>query len=750
MIQMLEIKTGSSIWEIDGTILRFQRLKKTGDEEVKRRINQYKSLLLEERYRANMEELIGITEILGEVILLKIGSEVFYNEFFQMFRFYCSRFVEVWKNSEKCMISNKVSMFPALRYMFYGTVEGTEACNLAVLRGLSCGNEIFQKIFREEFEKFWKNEIESMIAENESLGAIADKIGTRMATECAMKSQHRQLMPYLTRKARTFTDNRTIITAQSYYRIILGNKISMNRNRFFESFVERVDEVLESEYALQCRRFPRENEKELTGSKDIWKIFFMHGPTLCFQTIDFTRISCPSLRMEVKSYMRCRLRKGQAKGEKGIYSISEALNCLSESNPSIHFFTDISEIDAKTLYMKMEKTCGNTEGKAVSEIMRTFSMLSLIFEYLMGDERENNLKTPVPLINPFGKFRFHNAREYKVRTEVIPESVIEQLEMHLEELDESQRLIYHIFSQTGMRMKEVLFLEESCLEETQYEGLMQIRYTPYKTLKARRKKGAPDYHRVFISQELAEDIRNEIRKRQDWRQELGVPYIFVNKRPGFRASMLNMGNYILLMNKLIKENHICGEDGELWRFTSKQQRKTLAVTLIENGGTVEELAYWLGHLSRNTAANYYAEVRKMKLAELNTKFFQEKFDLLLSGEQLAEYSEEERRLLYMDFRLDQRRVEFGFCMKKMAEGGCRQRNSLYNCVNCRNLCTGKKYLSHWLELLESQVLTVQVMEAKYRLAGITEYQSFKEYEKAVFLRECYKNIVERIKEGGER
>lgn len=39
MIQMLEIRTGSAIWEIDGTILRFQRLKKAGDEEVESRIN---------------------------------------------------------------------------------------------------------------------------------------------------------------------------------------------------------------------------------------------------------------------------------------------------------------------------------------------------------------------------------------------------------------------------------------------------------------------------------------------------------------------------------------------------------------------------------------------------------------------------------------------------------------------------------------------------------------------------------------
>ena len=47
---------------------------------------------------------------------------------------------------------------------------------------------------------------------------------------------------------------------------------------------------------------------------------------------------------------------------------------------------------------------------------------------------------------------------------------MEQIEIHLDELDESQRLIYHIFSQTGMRMKEVLFLEENCWKRRRYEG----------------------------------------------------------------------------------------------------------------------------------------------------------------------------------------------------------------------------------------------------------------------------------------
>ena len=57
----------------------------------------------------------------------------------------------------------------------------------------------------------------------------------------------------------------------------------------------------------------------------------------------------------------------------------------------------------------------------------------------------------------------------------------------------------------------------------------------------------------------------------------------------------------------------------------------------------------------------------MRLAELNTEFFRKKFDLLLSEEQLSKYSEEERRLLYIDFRLEQRKVELGYCLQKLAD-----------------------------------------------------------------------------------
>ena len=138
----------------------------------------------------------------------------------------------------------------------------------------------------------------------------------------------------------------------------------------------------------------------------------------------------------------------------------------------------------------------------------------------------------------------------------------------------------------------------------------------------------------------------------------------------------------------------------------------------------------------------------MKLAELNTRFFMEKFDLIVSSESLEKYTEEERRLLYTDFRLGQRRVEFGFCMLKTADGPCLNRSSLYNCVNCKNLCTGKQYLPYWKEMLEQQEVVFKRLLTAYQADGISDYTRYAEYKQELSLLNGYKSIVKAIQEGG--
>ena len=185
----------------------------------------------------------------------------------------------------------------------------------------------------------------------------------------------------------------------------------------------------------------------------------------------------------------------------------------------------------------------------------------------------------------------------------------------------------------------------------------------------------------------------------------------------------------------------------LWNFSIRQIRKTVAVKLIENGATTVELAYWLGHLCSDSAARYYAEVRKKKLAELNSSFFREKFELIVTSEQLETYTEEERKLLYTDFCLEQRRVELGFCVRKPTDEPCTSRCSLYNCVNCRNLCTGKQYLQYWKELLQEQEAVLNRLAEVYKMDGIIDCSKYPEFKQEYRLLKAYQNVVNMIEKG---
>jgi len=166
--------------------------------------------------------------------------------------------------------------------------------------------------------------------------------------------------------------------------------------------------------------------------------------------------------------------------------------------------------------------------------------------------------------------------------------------------------------------------------------------------------------------------------------------------------------------------------------------------MIENGATATELVYQLGHLNQSTIMQYYAEVKSIKLAELNSEFFKNQFDVLLSKEQLTEFSEEERRLLYVDFRLGKRRVEFGFCTRRLCEGACQSRSRTVHCVNCPQLCTGRQYLSHWRKLLQDQQERLGTLIISYENTCISGYEEFIEYKQEQRLLCAYEDIVTKL------
>lgn len=112
------------------------------------------------------------------------------------------------------------------------------------------------------------------------------------------------------------------------------------------------------------------------------------------------------------------------------------------------------------------------------------------------------------------------------------------------------------------------------------------------------------------------------------------------------------------------------------------------------------------------------------------------------------FSEEERRLLYVDFRLGNRRVEIGFCTRKLCEGACKSRSRTVHCVDCPQLCTGRQYLAYWLKLLESQKERMEKLCEEYQKAGIADYEGYIEYQQEQRLLCSYQKVVGVIRKDG--
>jgi hypothetical protein len=76
------------LWDIDGTVLRFQRRKRVDDELTGRTIERYRELLLDETYKSCPQMLRDIACILTDNILARIGIEVYQKQFLKMFQHY--------------------------------------------------------------------------------------------------------------------------------------------------------------------------------------------------------------------------------------------------------------------------------------------------------------------------------------------------------------------------------------------------------------------------------------------------------------------------------------------------------------------------------------------------------------------------------------------------------------------------------------------------------------------------------------
>mgnify|MGYP002924495002 FL=1 len=739
MIEYLGRDGTMTKWRIDGSDFSARYDKCHSYEKFRRVIQFYREILTEETYRTNPSCLSEVFHFLGLRAFIRLGM-LWKSDFKRCYTYYANMYAAEWAEHETSPQSILVGI-PGILKRMLNCESYPVTTNFKSAHKHLEDNKEFAQIALKAFQDYWTPLLLATMEKGTSLQSISRKIGAGHVTDYIMIDEEKTRR-YLQRIARQFTARRELISLRKINNFVFGEDSRTNFNGCNARFYQLLTIIAQEEFAIQNKRFVAENANAMEIHADRWVLYYRHGGSLRFRTIDFSEVHCPSIRMELKYYFRNRYCKSFQNTEHTYSLIFRVVNILCDHNPSIQYFADIDETDVRMLHTALE----NIEGIGHSTLMLHFFACRMVVDYLMCDERDPSLKTPRPHANLFRGLTFVNAHQYNRNTPYIPDKVLSQIEAHLHELPEEDQLVFQIFMETGMRAKEVAFLEESCLEKARHEGRVKLRYIPYKSLTARRRAGIEDYHYVYISEDLAAQIAQQSEKTKALRAAYNLPYIFLYRHTWNKTPVFNTTYFVVRINKLIEQHAIRYESGVLWYFSSRQCRKTLAVTMIENGATAEELTYQLGHLDASTAAKYYAEVKTMKLADLNRDFFKKQFDVLLSNESLNQFTAEERRQLYVDFRLGQRRVELGFCAKKLSEGGCKNRNRLYHCVACRQLCTGKKYLPYWYALLDSQKQTVQALLETYRAEGIRDYEDFMEYLQEKHLLDAYREMTQTILE----
>ena len=375
-------------------------------------------------------------------------------------------------------------------------------------------------------------------------------------------------------------------------------------------------------------------------------------------------------------------------------------------------------------------------------IAGNLSGIRKFFDFISNEMDEDFLS---PIIN----VSVLNITDHKTPTPIIPDDILLFLDNNISKIKQKDTaLIYRLLSETGWRFRDVIKLKPSdILKEKENSEMAIVRVSTNKTRKARIIHGLGDIIESFITLDLYNDICKYIEDTKRTREKLSIETIFYTIKNGkpvyFEARMVDLN-----INTFLKENKIISINENYTVFTTRQTRKTVASNLISNNAPLAAIQKQLGHVKPETTVKTYAEVSLHRLSEANHEFYEKKFDKYFDKEKLRLFTEEERKILYIDFVLGHRDTELGVCSKHPSEGRCIYLGQK-SCATCPKLCTGKAYLEQWETLKTQAEEIVSSLIKKYQQENIPEeeYQNFIEYKQEKELYQKYESVVEAIRKG---
>ena len=301
------------------------------------------------------------------------------------------------------------------------------------------------------------------------------------------------------------------------------------------------------------------------------------------------------------------------------------------------------------------------------------------------------------------------------KTKPIPEDVFDKILYHAvhDEKDVLTKAGIIIQSQTGLRISEVLSIQEGCVKHTS-DGYDYMEVTLGKT-----EKGEPIIHKVFINNLVKDAIAELSEYTAELRKESGLKELFLcksaKKKNAINVYSLEHWNNQKL-SPFINKYDIQDNKGKLYPLTSHQFRATFVRELIKRKVPIAMIMKQYSHVSIEMTAHYLTlqeeEVKgiysdmilspESKIAGLRAKEIKGKLDDLFHGKTEAEIDDVITDLAKtMSFNP----LPTGVCLYDFRRGNCTDGDGcfFYNCPNYITEVQFYPILKDELDLLEKEM-----------------------------------------------
>lgn len=465
-------------------------------------------------------------------------------------------------------------------------------------------------------------------------------------------------------------------------------------------------------------------------SDDIWdlKPFITAKSTKESQKyIRFEYISDADMKKTVKQYTYHKL--GKTKPQTVRDYINAKLPMFIEycSINGIHSFADVTLEDYLNfnLWMKDEKKVALQTGFMSCHVVEEITRIGQIKGWNVPQFHLPKTETANQLWNRKKSMKTN-------KTKPIPEDVFDKILYHAahDEKDVLTKAGIIIQSQTGLRINEVLSIQEGCVKHTS-DGYDYMEVTLGKT-----EKGEPIIHKVFIN-ELVKDVIAELSEyTAELRKESGLKELFIQritKKHNAIDVLAKDGYQAYKLNPFIKRYDIRDNKGELYPLTSHQFRATFVRELIKRKVPIAMIMKQYSHVSIEMTAHYLTlqeeEVKEIysdmilspesKIAGLRAKEIKGKLDDLFHGKTEAEI---DNVITDLAKTMSFNPLPTGVCLYDFRRGNCTDGDGcfFYNCPNYITEVQFYPILKDELDLLEKEMARLKKLgqEPAYQVQAV--------------------------------